>query len=193
MDNSHGPRPGGRLTGMRSWRVAGLVVTAWVVGLALLLPRGPAEAPAPTAPASVSPSGARDAELAEAAAVLAAWDDRRAAAWAADDAVALRALYAAGSRAAAADVRLLARWRDAGWRVVDLRSQVLALAVVRATDDRLLLRVVDRVAGGRVVGRDGGVVSALPGTTATTRLVDLRRADAGWQLTASRLVAGRVG
>ncbi|WP_460837606.1 hypothetical protein [Nocardioides marmoraquaticus] len=141
---------------MRSWRVAGLVVTAWVVALALLLPRGPAEAPAPTAPAPVSPSGARDAELAEAAAVLAAWDDRRA----------------------------------AGWRVTDLRSQVLALAVVRATDDRLLLRVVDRVAGGRVVGRDGARASALPGTTATTRVVDLRRGEVGWQVSASRLVDG---
>lgn len=180
---------------MRSWRVVGLVVTTVVVALTLLLPGGPAEAPRPSAPAPVTPVAptgppqARD-ELGTATAVLASWDARRAAAWAADDPVALRSLYASRSRAAAADLRLLARWRDAGWRVSDLRSQVLAVAVVRATDDRLLLRVVDRVAGGRVVERAGGGSTTLPGTSATARLVDLRRRGPTWQVAASRLVRG---
>lgn len=178
---------------MRSWRVVGLVVTAVVVALTLLLPGGSAEAPRPSAPAQVTPvapTGPPQARDELAAAVLASWDARRAAAWAADDPVALRSLYAARSRAAAADLRLLARWRDAGWRVSDLRSQVLAVAVVRATDDRLLLRVVDRVAGGRVVDRASGGSTTLPGTSATARLVDLRRRGPTWQVAASRLVRG---
>lgn len=192
MDNSHGPGRDGRLARMTSWRVVGLVVTAVVVVLTLLLPGGPAGAPRPSAPAPLAPTAPAQArgELATAAAVLASWDARRAAAWAADDPVALRGLYAARSRAAAADLRLLARWRDAGWRVTDLRSQVLAVTVVRATDDRMLLRVVDRVAGGRVVGRAGEAAAPLPGTTAVARLVDLRRRGPTWQVAASRTVRG---
>lgn len=196
MDNPSGHEVPGEAGSVLSWRVVGLVVTAWVVALALWLP---GSAPGPTASATGTATGtptptaqARErTELADAVAVLRDWDERRAAAWAAEDPRALRELYAAGSRAAAVDLALLRRWRDAGWRVEDLRSQLLAVSVVRATPERLVLRVVDRVAGGRVVARSGPArTTSLPGTTARTRTLELRRGTTGWRLAVSRAAGG---
>jgi hypothetical protein len=82
-------------------------------------------------------------------AVLRAWDERRAAAWAAGDPAALEELYAAGSAAG-------------------------------AEDDRLVLVVTDRVAGGRAVG--GGTDVPLPGDRPTTRTVALVRSAGQWRV-----------
>lgn len=110
--------------------------------------------------------------------VLAAWDRRRAAAWAGGDAVALAGLYAPGSAAGRADVAMLERWVDRGLRVTGLRMQVLGVDVRRAAADRLDLVVTDRLAGGVAVG--GATEVPLPRDGWSTRRVVLERAAAGW-------------
>ncbi|GAA1931762.1 hypothetical protein GCM10009797_26760 [Nocardioides hwasunensis] len=119
-----------------------------------------------------------------AAVVLARWDERRAAAWAASDPAALEELYVEGSRAGAADVRLLRDYRDRGLAVEGLATQVLALEVVEHTPDRLVLTVTDRVAAGRAVGRDTSL--ALPRDRASTRRVELVRVDGAWLVAEAR-------
>jgi hypothetical protein len=126
---------------------------------------GPAGAPASTGPAG--PAG-----------VLAAWDQRRARAWADGDAEALAGLYAAGSRTGAADVRLLRHYSARGLTVEGLTTQVLRLEVVQRSPRRLVLVVTDRVVGGRAVG--GASPIALPADHATTRRIVLVRQEARW-------------
>ncbi|MBA2953174.1 hypothetical protein GON03_02545 [Nocardioides sp. MAH-18] len=82
-----------------------------------------------------------------AAAVLHDWDDRRAAAWAAVDAAALRSLYVPGSAAGRADVRLLRQWGARGSRVREMQMQLRCVAVLPARHGRLVLVVTDRVVG----------------------------------------------
>src|SRR3954465_12835398 len=62
---------------------------------------------------------------ARAAAVLGAWDHRRAAAWAAGDPESLAALYAPGAGAGVADVAMLGDWTDRGLTVRGLTTQLL--------------------------------------------------------------------
>jgi hypothetical protein len=78
-----------------------------------------------------------------AAAVLHDWDARRAAAWTAGDADALRRLYVRD--AGRADVRMLRHWIGQGRRVETLEMQLRCVAVRRAGPGRLDLAVVDRV------------------------------------------------
>lgn len=118
------------------------------------------------------------------AAVLAAWDERRAAAWASGDVEALRALYVDGSRTGAADVRLLRHYRSRGLTVAGLTTQVLVLDVVHRTPSRLVLVVTDRVVGGRAVG--GTTPVALPADRASTRRVVLRRDGGRWRVVEAR-------
>lgn len=134
--------------------------------------------PAPAAsPVATGPAG-----------ILAAWDERRAAAWAEGDPDALRTLYAAGSRTGAADVRLLRHYLRRGLRVEGLRTQVLALEVVGRASGRLVLVVTDRVVGGRAVG--GAVPVALPADRASTRRIVLVRQGDGsgevWRVVEAR-------
>lgn len=105
--------------------------------------------------------------------ILAAWDERRAAAWAEGDPEALRDLYAAGSRTGAADVRLLRRYLRRGLTVEGLRTQLLALDVVGRSPGRLVLVVTDRVVAGHAVG--GASPVALPADRASTRRIVLVR------------------
>jgi hypothetical protein len=135
--------------------------------------------PDPAAPAAAPASAPVTDEAAGPAGVLAAWDARRARAWAAGDPSALRHLYAAGSRAGAADVGLLRRYIARGLTVRGLRTQVLALEVVARTDSRLELVVTDRTVGGRAVGAHGRSV-ALPAGHASRRRVVLVRRRARW-------------
>ena len=115
-----------------------------------------------------------------AAAVLHAWDDQRAHAWATGDPAALRDLYTAGSATGRADGAMLRSWHDRGLRVTGLRTQLLALAVRDWSDDRLVLVVTDRLAGGVAVG--AGVRVPLPRDRATTRRVVLRRVAGEWRV-----------
>lgn len=113
-----------------------------------------------------------------AAAVLAAWDARRALAWARADAGALRRLYAPGSRAGKSDVALLRRYSRRGLRVTGLQTQVLDLEVVAARPGRLRLVVTDRLVGGEAVG-DGRSV-ALPRDRPSTRRIVLVKEVGTW-------------
>ena len=146
-------------------------VVATVV--AVLVPGPGRDADEAARPASVSgPVGPVPARI------LAAWDEQRAAAWAAGDAEALMGMYVAGSRTGAADVRLLRRYRERGLSVAGLRTQVLAMDVVAESPTRLELVVTDRLVGGRAVG--AGAPVALPSDRASTRRVVLRREGGRW-------------
>lgn len=120
--------------------------------------------------------------------VLRAWDERRAAAFASADPVALRRLYVAGAEAGRADVSVLRAYDRRGLRVEELRTQLLAVQVLDRGPGRWRLRVTDRVAGGVAV-RDG-VRLALPRDRATTRVITLRRTDRGWQVAKVSTAAG---
>ncbi len=123
---------------------------------------------------------------AEAAAVLTRWDRARAAAYAAQDREALASLYATGSAAGRADVALLDHYTAAGVRVADLRMQVLAVRVLRASAAELRLVVTDRVHTAHAVDPGGDV--ELPADEPSTRLIVLTRADTdlGWVVSAVR-------
>lgn len=110
----------------------------------------------------------------EAAAVLAAWDTDRAAAWAAGDVGRLRSLYAPGSVAGERDVAMLRRWLDRGLVVTGIQMQVLSLRELFRSPHRMALAVVDRVVGAAADG------VALPSDTPTARTLELRRVDGEW-------------
>ena len=143
-----------------------------------------------------SPAPDRGAERAPAASqrppgpagILAAWDRRRASAWAAGDPRMLADLYVAGSRTAAADLRLLRHYRPRGLAVTDLATQVLRLQVVERSEARLVLVVTDRVVGGRAVV--GGTAIALPADRASTRRIVLVRQDGAWLVAEARDQSG---
>ena len=115
-----------------------------------------------------------------AAAVLHAWDDQRAQAWASGDPAALRDLYTAGSPAGRADRAMLRSWHERGLRVTGLRMQLLAVRVRRWSDGRIVLVVTDRLAGGVSVG--SGVRVPLPRDEPSTRRVVLRRVAGEWRV-----------
>jgi hypothetical protein len=118
-----------------------------------------------------------------AADVLRAWDRRRADAWAEGDVAALRELYV--DRAGVADVRLLRRYDDRGYRVEGLTTQLLAVDVLERRPGRWVLRVTDRLTGAVVVR--GAEQAPLPRDRADTHLVVLTRDDGGrWRVAAVR-------
>ena len=118
------------------------------------------------------------------AATLAAWDERRSAAWAAGDADLLASLYTDGSRTGAADVRLLRRYRGRDLTVEGLTTQLLGVRAVVRSPRRLVLVVTDRVVAGRVVG--GPAPVALPSDRASVRRVVLVRPDRAWLVAEAR-------
>lgn len=130
--------------------------------------------PPPAGATGARPGG----ELLGALGVLHGWDARRSAAWRTSDPVALRSLYAQGSRAGAADVRLLRAYDDHALVVRRIWTQVFAVRVLRHASDTWRLRVFDRVAGG--TAERAGIAVPLPSTRPVTRLVDLRRERGRW-------------
>ncbi len=151
-----------------------LALAAVVLGVALVVDRDAAPAPARAEPVA-APHASHPRE------VLRTWDARRAAAWAAGDLQALAAVYLPGSVAGRRDVARLRAWRERGWRVEGMRTQVGALRVVRETPRSLVLLVADRVAGGVAV-RPGAAPVALPRDRWDTREVVLRRLTGEWRM-----------
>lgn len=119
-----------------------------------------------------------DGELSQARAVLADWDDRRAAAWATGDTGSLAALYVDDAPAGRADVSALRAYRERGFVVEDMASQVIAFRAVQETPDRLVVVVVDRVVGARAVA--GGRSTPLPSARPVQRRITLVRRDGEW-------------
>ena len=117
---------------------------------------------------------------AHALAVLRAWDRRRAAAWAADDPSAVRALYLPGSRTGRHDVAMLASYHRRGLRVSAMRRQVLAVRLRPSAHGTLSLLVTDRLVGARVTGP--AARSTLPRSRPATRRITLRHGRAGWRV-----------
>ena len=115
-------------------------------------------------------------------AVLHAWDEQRADAWAAGDAPALRALYTPGSETGGRDVTMLRAWTSRGLRVDGLRVQLLDVAVRRRTPDRLVLALTARLAGG--VAEPLGL--PLPRDRPSRHVVVLRLVDGAWRVSAVR-------
>lgn len=111
-----------------------------------------------------------------AADVLRSWDRARARAYAAGDASALRRLYADGSAAGRADVRMLRRYLRRGLVVTGMQVQLLGIDVLLESPHRLRLRVTDRLVGAEAVGRDGAAIR-LPRDGVSTRMVELVRED----------------
>ena len=123
-----------------------------------------------------------------AAAVLRAWDERRARAWAEGDADALRDLYV--DEVGAADVRLLRRYADRGYRVEGMTTQLLAVVVLERAPDRWRLRVTDRLASAVAVrGRER---IRLPTDRADTHVVTLVRTEDGLWRVAQVRARGRL-
>ena len=156
------------------------VACALVVATLVVVVARPDPAPRPrlASPASSAPPSAPQPARSGPAAVLAAWDERRSAAWAEGDAGALERLYADGSGAGAADVRLLRDYRRRGLRVEGMATQVLGLRVAARSPGRLELVVTDRVVGAEAVG--SGAPVSLPVDRPSTRRVVLVREGARW-------------
>lgn len=144
----------------------------------------PGQEPAAT---STRPALPASGAVVRAAAVLRAWDARRADAWAKGDVAALRELYVDG--AGAADVRLLRRYGDRGLRVQALTMQLLAVEVLAHRPGRWHLRVTDRVVAGTLV--DGRRRFRLPHDGAETRTIRLvREGREAWRVVEVRPVPG---
>jgi len=137
-------------------------------------------------PGAAVPPATPTAGVADGLAVLAAWDRRRAAVWAAGDPAALRPLYTRNSRAGRRDRAALAAYADRGLRVVGLRSQLLAGRVVSRARGRLVLRITDRLARGTAVGARTRV--ALPAAVPRRRVVVLRRKAGQWRVASVRML-----
>lgn len=183
----------------RQRRSAGLPVAAIVVLLVLATAAwglaGPPQRPSGTAalaaqdpavPTTTRPSAGSspttrtryavpDDELARATALLRRWDRARSAAYAQGDAAALRRLYVGGS--GTADVAILRAYAARGLRVHGLRLQLVEVEVLRHRPGEWRLRVVDRLAAGRVVGAGRSV--RLPRDRAEAQLVTLVRGRHG--------------
>jgi len=112
-------------------------------------------------------------------AVLAGLDEQWSAAFSAGDLARLRAVDAAGSPALRGDSALLQQYLDAGVVLRGLRLERLHVAVAEVTDDRVTLKVVDRIAPYDLVDTAGGVVRTDPGRGETSWHVTLARIDIG--------------
>ncbi len=164
--------------------LAGAVLIAALVAVALpaQTPRTPETVAEATLEAPVAIRPSRTQGLA----IVRGWDQRRAAAWAAGDLGALRALYTRDAGAGMTDRTMLRRWVERGWVVESLETQVRGATVVTRSPRRLVIVVTDRFVGGFAVRTSGGEERrvALPRDRWSTRRITLRLIDDDW------LVAG---
>lgn len=129
-------------------------------------------------PSGVEVAASSPSAQARALAILRGWDRQRAAAYAAGDAAALRALYVDGSRSGENDQQLLRAYAARGLRVLEMRTQILSIDIREHTAARLSLAVTDRLASAVAVGE--GLRTTLPRDGATGRIVELRRVEGRW-------------
>ena len=148
------------------------------VALAVLLLAGAALLPGADPVRRTAPAADRTGALE----VLRAWDRDRAAAWRKGDLGALGRLYVPGSRAGEADRAMLASYVDRGLRVTGMRMQVAAAEVRHADDDRMVLRVTDRLVGAEA--RGGGDTLSLPVDGWSRRRIVLVRTGEQWLVAA---------
>ena len=134
----------------------------------------------PSAPSADAGTEHPRASVAKALDVLHGWDARRALAWAQADPRELRSLYLPGSSAARSDVRLLRSYQARGLVVRRMVTQIFGIRVLRRQPGRLTIRILDRVAGGRV--GDGGRGMALPSSRPAVRRIELRRIAGTWKV-----------
>jgi hypothetical protein len=167
-------------------RLLALVLAILAVVLAVVVvrvgDRSPTSSGAGPAPVAARPeaSSSRSTER-RALQVLQAWDDRRADAYRSGSGRTLRSLYADGSSAGDADVRLLGSYRSRGFTVAGMRTQVLALDVLASGRSRLEVRIDDRVVG--AVAIRGAERLALPRDAASTRVLTFARSgDGRWRV-----------
>jgi hypothetical protein len=152
-------------------------VRMFMVLVALVVLGGPSAAGSGAARRPVDRAG-----VVQALDVLHEWDARRARAWAHADPRELRSLYVPGSSAARSDVRLLQAYQARGLVVRRMVTQVFGVRVLRRDPGQLTLRVLDRVAGGRV--DDGGRELALPSSRPVVRRIELHRIHGIWKVAA---------
>ncbi len=149
----------------------GSLVALAVAGLGAS-PRAPLAATRVTRPPATAELGRVGAQE-----VLRRWDAARAEAWTTGDLAALSRLYTPSSVAGARDVAMLRTWTARGERVTAMATRVLALRVVAAAGDRLVLDVTDRLARLEAGGR------ALPTDRAGRRRLELRRdVEGAWRV-----------
>ncbi|WP_134741543.1 hypothetical protein [Nocardioides sp. 503] len=134
---------------------------------------------APSAERSTGPPVAAVAQDSPVA-VLQAWDERRATAWASGDVRALRRLYVAGSVAGRRDAAMLRRYVERGLTVPTLDVQVLSGRMLAQHPHRLTVEVTERLA--RASASDGARWWRLPRGGVTTRRVTLLLAGGEWRV-----------
>lgn len=113
-------------------------------------------------------------------AVLTAWDQARATAWAAGDPGALSALYVPGSVAGQRDVALLGTYAARGLRVVGMTRQVLRAQVLVDRPGLIRIDLTDRLAAAAAERPEEPVAVPLPSTMPRRRVVELRRVRGRW-------------
>lgn len=154
-------------------------VTPVVLILLLTLPLAGACSSPPPAERSTGPPVAAVVQDSPVA-VLQAWDERRAAAWASGDVAMLRRLYVAGSVAGERDVAMLHRYVGRGLTVGALDVQVLSGRVVVQEPARVTVEVTERLA--RASASDGERWWPLPRGGVSTRRVTLRLVRGQWRV-----------
>ena len=155
-----------------------LVGAAWVVDEAAWAGTDPPSIEPLVVPATSAPAGP------PAVAVVRAWDDERADAWARGDPRRLAALYTPASVAGRRDVAMLRAWTARGLVVRGLRTQLLSVRELGRTASTWRLLVSDRLVGGVAVG--SGARWPLPRDGASVRTVRLRLLDGRWRVAAVR-------
>ncbi len=119
------------------------------------------------------------------AAVLSKLDDQWSTAFSTGDVDALRAVDASDSAALAGDRALLQRYVEAGASARGLRVERLSVSAVSVVDDRVVLRVIDRIEPYDIVDGGGAVLRTEPGRGDTAWRITLVRtdpADATWRI-----------
>jgi len=129
-------------------------------------------------PAAEAPTGPPPVAL------LRAWDEQRADAWARGDPRFLSSLYTRRSHAGRHDRAMLRAWLARGLVVERLQTQLLSVRELASTRSTWTLLVTDRLSGGVAVGR--GTSRALPRDGPTTRTVRLRLVDGRWRVASVR-------